>query len=306
MTEIPRTTRTLDRCLVCGAADLARMPFRYEFADTRFPGCRCRRCGMIFLSVQPTGAFLESLYTEQYFEQDYRCGRVAGLGFEASSFVDENRGLLDAFERLRPPGRMLEVGSAAGFLLRDAAARGWTVRGVELSGAAVARSRQLGLDVVQGDLESARFPSDAFDLVYMGDVLEHVPDCRATLAEVVRVLAPGGHAYVRGPITTNSLARRLGLAAYGLLGRDIVLREPPYHLWEFRPDSLRRLAGYVDLDVVEIRESKIPPGRPHGTKTTAQRSVMWVVDVVNVPITQHWNGLGDRAVLVGRKSVRPA
>jgi SAM-dependent methyltransferase len=303
VSDVPRTTRTLDRCLACRSTDIVRIPLRYEFESTSFPAWRCRNCDMRFLRVQPTGEFLASLYSEQYFEADYRCGRAAGHSFDESNFRDEDRGLLDAFERLRPPGRLLEVGSAAGWLLRHATERGWTSRGVELSAAAVAQSRSLGVDVVQGDLESARFPSDAFDLVYMGDVLEHVPDCRAELVEVARVLAPGGFLYLRGPITTNSLARRAGLAAYGLAGRDIVLREPPYHLWEFTPASLRRLVAAVGLEMVSMRESKIPPGRPHGSKSEIQRTAMAALDLINEPITRGLNVWGDRVVLVSRKRI---
>jgi len=85
---------------------------------------------------------------------------------------------------------------------------------VELSPEAVAHARSLELDVHQGTLHDARLASDAYDVVFMGDVLEHVPDCRETLTELARVLAPGGHAVVRGPITTHSLARRAGLTAH--------------------------------------------------------------------------------------------
>src|SRR5439155_10961845 len=159
-------------------------------------------------------------------------------------------------------------------LLKRARERGWRTVGVELSADAVNHARALGLDVRLGTLHEATLPGASFDVVYMGDVLEHVPDCRATLAEVARVLSPGGHAVVRGPITTHSLARRLGLALYALAGRSIVLREPPYHLWEFRPASLARLARAVGLEVVAIEQSKIPPGRPHGRKSAAQALVM--------------------------------
>lgn len=135
----------------------------------------------------------------------------------------------------------------------------------------------------------------------MGDVLEHVPDCRATLAEVARVLAPGGHLYLRGPITTNSIARRAGLALYRLAGRDIVLREPPYHLWEFTPRPLARLLRAVGLSVLQMRQSKIPAGRPHGEKGPAQRLAMFVFDVANLPLTRFFNICGDRVVLIARK-----
>jgi SAM-dependent methyltransferase len=165
----------------------------------------------------------------------------------------------------------------------------------------VAHAHALGLDVRQGTLSDAALPDDSFDVVYMGDVLEHVPDCHATLAEVARVLAPGGRAVVRGPITTHSLARRIGLAAYGAFGGCIVLREPPYHLWEFRPASLARLARGVGLAVESLEQSKIPPGRPHGRKSALEGLAMRALDSVNAPLTRSFNVLGDRAVLVARK-----
>jgi SAM-dependent methyltransferase len=274
---------------------------RYEFRGT-FPAAHCPRCGMRFLSVQPTASSLAELYASTYFESDFRCGRSESHSFSEDAFRAENAGLLDAFAGLTPPGDLLEVGCAGGWLLKHAIERGWRSTGVELSVEAVAHARGLGLTVHHGELADARLPSAAFDLVYMGDVLEHVPDCRAVLVEAARVLRPGGLLYLRGPITTNSLARRLVLAIYGALGRTIVLREPPYHLWEFTPASLRRLATASGFERVTLRESKIPPGHAHGKKSGPQRLVMGVIDAVNLPITRAFNAFGDRVVMVAKKS----
>ena len=294
-------TRTLDVCLACGGTRLIRLPLRYEYRGVSFPMAECASCGMRFLAVQPVGESLASLYAEPYFEADFRCGRSDARSFDETAFVEENRGLLEAFETLRPPGRLLEVGCASGWLLKHAVARGWNSRGVEPSAPAAAFARSLGLEVFQGDLISASLPSESADLVYMGDVLEHVPDCRATLTEVARILAPSGWLYLRGPITTHSLARSLALRLYGLAGRVIVLREPPYHLWEFRPRPLARLMASAGLETVRLRQTKIPPGRAYGRKSALQATVMSMVDVVNLPVTRAFNARGDRLTLVARK-----
>ena len=279
-------TRALDHCLACGSRSLAGVAMGYEWQGTRFPLARCRECGMLFLRLQPTGASLTRMYSAEYFEQDFRCGRSDARSTDEAAFLQENNSLLDRFEPFRGESRLLEVGCATGLLLKRARERGWIPTGVELSPDAAAHARAFGLDVRQGTLHAAALPEATFDIVYMGDVLEHVPDCHATLAEVARLLVPGGHAVVRGPITTHSLARRFGLAMYGALGRAIVLHEPPYHLWEFRPDSLARLARRVGLEVVAIEQSKIPPGRPHGRKTALQSLAMNALDALNAPITR--------------------
>jgi len=295
----PLATRTLDRCLACGGTSLRALPLRYQHRGT-FPLVECRRCGMRFLAVQPVAESLAELYGAEYFERDFRCGRSEATSFDPEAFRDEHRALLEAFEALTRGGRLLEVGCAGGGLLRQAADRGWDVRGVEVSAEAVRRARALGLEVFHGDLADAQFHGNDFDLVYMGDVLEHVPDCRTTLAEVARVLKPAGFLYLRGPITTHSLARRIGLSLYGR-AHPIVLEEPPYHLWEFTPGSLQRLVAAVGLSVVSIRQSKIPPGRPHGRKRPLERLAMNALDAVNLPLTRFFNVLGDRLILVAQK-----
>ena len=297
-------TRTLAHCLACGSHTLARVALRYEWQGGAFPAASCRTCGMLFLRVQPVGASLTRMYSGRYFEQDFRCGRSGACASDEAAFLPENDGLLDRFEAWRGRGRLLEVGCATGLLLKRAGERTWQASGVELSGDAVAHARSLGLEVHEGTLMSAALPAETFDVVYLGDVLEHVPDCRELLAEVARVLAPGGRAVVRGPITTHSLARRLGLALYGAAGRDIVLHEPPYHLWEFRPGSLRRLALAVGLEVDAIEQSKISPGPRYGRKSAAQAWVMNALDALNLPLTRTFNVLGDRALLVASKPAR--
>lgn len=299
--EGPPQVRGLSRCLACGAENPAPRPLAYEWRGTRFPLVECRTCGMRFLAVQPDAAAYASLYDAEYFESEFRCGRCDTTADDEAAFRAENQGLLDEFARLGAKGRLLDVGCASGWLLKHAAERGWEARGVELSPEAVARARSRGLNVTQGDLPSARLPAAHFDLVYMGDVLEHVPDCRAVLEEVARVLKPGGVLYLRGPITTNSLARGLALSAYGAIGRTIVLREPPYHLWEFTPGSLRRLARRAGFEVERVRQSKIPPGRARGSKSALQRAAMATIDALNLALTTWFNARGDRVVLVARR-----
>jgi SAM-dependent methyltransferase len=100
--------------------------------------------------------------------------------------------------------RLLDVGCAFGFgterlrrvLERRAAGGGPAplVVGVEYTAeyARQAGRRYPGLAIVRGSAEALPFPDDSFDALTMLDVLEHLPDPRRALAEVARVLRPGG------------------------------------------------------------------------------------------------------------------
>lgn len=50
------------------------------------------------------------------------------------------------------------------------------------------------------DITRMRFPDGSFDLVYCSNVLEHIEDDRQAMAELFRVLAPGGTAILQVPI----------------------------------------------------------------------------------------------------------
>lgn len=53
---------------------------------------------------------------------------------------------------------------------------------------------------VQADLTALPFEDERFDIVICSHVLEHVPDDRAAMREMHRVLAPGGIALVQTPV----------------------------------------------------------------------------------------------------------
>lgn len=103
----------------------------------------------------------------------------------------ERRHLLAAAVRGTPPGTALDVGAAGGGNTRVLKELGWRACALEYGteGAAVAAER--GLDVVRGDATALPVRSNSLDLVVAFDVLEHIVDDDAAVAEILRVLHPG-------------------------------------------------------------------------------------------------------------------
>ena len=99
-------------------------------------------------------------------------------------------------------GRLLMVGLGPGTDLLFLPAAVTSVAAVEPEAAmrrmasALAHRRDIDVDIVDGIGESIPFPDNSFDSVHIGLVLCSVDDVAATLAEIRRVLAPGGRLVV--------------------------------------------------------------------------------------------------------------
>lgn len=94
--------------------------------------------------------------------------------------------------------QVLDLGCAGGFMSEAIAARGAQVTGIDPASAAVAaaaahaKAGALTITYDVGVGEALPYTDEAFDVVVCVDVLEHVADLSRVLAEVSRVLRPGG------------------------------------------------------------------------------------------------------------------
>jgi SAM-dependent methyltransferase len=233
-------------CPVCGAAAAAWL--HKDGVEIR----RCAECGLGFW--RPDAAFRSaSIYDGAYFE-----GGTLGPGYDDYGALEGalRRNFARRVAALGPPSpgaRLLDLGAAYGFAVDEARRAGWRASGLEVSAAAARRAVALvGGVVVRADAARAPFSSARFDAITLWDVLEHLPDPHAVVAEVARLLAPGG----RVVLTTGdvgSLAARVSGVRWHLLTL-------PEHLFFYSRESLRRLLAAHGLDVVSIRaESSLYP-----------------------------------------------
>lgn len=117
----------------------------------------------------------------------------------------------------RPGESILDLGCGDGQLTARIAAIGVDVRGLDASAAMVAAARQRGISAVNANAERLPFPDAAFDAVFSNAALHWVRDHDSMMAEVHRVLKPGGRFVAEMGGHGNIAAIRVGLMA--VLGR---------------------------------------------------------------------------------------
>lgn len=89
--------------------------------------------------------------------------------------------------------RVLEVGCGTGLILERVQQFASQAQGVDLSPGMLDKARARGLDVQEADATKLPFEDATFDVAYSFKVLAHVPAFDDAVAEMARVVKPGGH-----------------------------------------------------------------------------------------------------------------
>lgn len=87
---------------------------------------------------------------------------------------------------------VLEVGCGTGLILSRVADLAKSAHGVDISAGMLEKARTKGLSVTQASATSLPFDDASFDVAYSVKVLAHVPEIETALAEMARVVRPGG------------------------------------------------------------------------------------------------------------------
>jgi 2-polyprenyl-3-methyl-5-hydroxy-6-metoxy-1,4-benzoquinol methylase len=168
--------------------------------------------------------------------------RAVPEGAEPERFTARRSFLLD---RVTPGARVLDLGCGDGAFAAELLAAGCEVTMADVAEQALRRARVRAPEaeaVKLADGEPLPFAEDAFDVVWAGEVLEHVADVVGLLAEVRRVLRWGGRLLVTTPWH----------------GRIVVATDAHFdprsdHLRFFSARTLRAMLGDAGFDQIDVR-----------------------------------------------------
>jgi 2-polyprenyl-6-hydroxyphenyl methylase / 3-demethylubiquinone-9 3-methyltransferase len=154
---------------------------------------------------------------------------------------------------------LLDVGCGGGFLTEEFAKHGYQVTGLDPSPHLVetgrAHAQLAGLDIryLAGYGEKLPFPAASFDLVTCCDVLEHVDELGPVVAEIARVLKPGGR-FLFDTINRTWVSW-LFVIKVAQDWRATAWEAPRTHVWSkfVKPDELGTVMAKHGLQTRELR-----------------------------------------------------
>ena len=153
--------------------------------------------------------------------------------------------------------RVADVGCGGGLLSESLAAAGAQVTGIDLGEKVIEIARlhlyesNLAVDYrVQSSAELAAAEPASFDAVCCMELIEHVPDPAALVADLAALVKPGGYVFMS---TLNRTPAAFGAA---ILGAEYLMRMLPrgtHHYAQFlKPSELGRLLRHAGLELEDV------------------------------------------------------
>lgn len=252
MTGSFKTSCTLcgsGQCDVLGAPEI---PDRIKsVVKEGYQAVRCRDCNFYFVSpiIRLNDNEWSELYSDGYFSEMTR--------WWANKRARERQYVLSLLEKYSDNKikNFLEVGCGEGYVLAEAAKRGWKVHGIDVYDNRIDAARREDISFSIGDIFTVRYPDNHFDCIYMDSVLEHVPDPAAYLKELNRIIKKGGILYFAVP-NEDGLVYDLKNLLSGQPGKKTATFTPflhPYHINGFTKKSLVTAVSRMGFKVLKLR-----------------------------------------------------
>jgi SAM-dependent methyltransferase len=246
-TQIAKGWQHFNDCPLCGSSNHGIL---YEKAKDRhyqiqgeFTIEKCNECSLVFLNPMPDDSILTTFYPEDFYAYQEFTEQPNQIKQFLKKFLVPGVGTNDP--KFDKPGKMLDIGCGSGQFLSKMREQGWDTYGVEVStDAATLGKNSAGLNIFAGSLLEANFPSNHFDYIRSNHSFEHVYNPNETMAEIKRILKPGGKLMIGVP-NINSLNANSYKQYWWYLGA-------PVHTYNYSVKSLTRMMEKYDLTVENV------------------------------------------------------
>ena len=228
------------KCTLCENSNTVE---KYEINSYKILDCQA--CGHRFTGLKLSKEKISEIYSDNYFFEGK--DGYPDYTLEKDMLIARGEKYADIASRFMKPGTLLDVGAAAGFLMKGFENKGWKVFGVEPNSSMARYGKDyLGLDIRVGTIEESGLNMMA-DLVLLIQVIAHLYDLNRSMDSINSVIKNKGYLLVETWDKDSYMARLFGSRWHEY--------SPPSTLNYFSRET-------IDLLMKRYGFSKIAGGRP--------------------------------------------
>jgi 2-polyprenyl-3-methyl-5-hydroxy-6-metoxy-1,4-benzoquinol methylase len=244
----------------------------YTVSGEQFEILECRNCTQRFTQNIPGPQEIGKYYqSENYISHsDTSKGLINNLYHKVRKRTLVQKRKLIENTTGKKAGSILDVGCGTGAFLHTMKNEKWNITGLEPDETARAKALQLyGLHLKKTE-EFYLLPAQTFDAITMWHVLEHVHELHNYIAQLKKLLKPGGKLFIAVPNYTSYDA--------GVYKEFWAAYDVPRHLYHFSPKSMQALLNshgmavekmkpmWYDSVYVSMLSEQYRSGKPHPVK----------------------------------------
>lgn len=257
-------------CPICGGSPGSLcFPYRTRYDDVDFDYLGCRECATVFVDPVPAPSTFAKMYAKAAYH-DVHYGNPDSSRYRKSA---------ELLAKHVPKGSLvLDYGCGAGGFLAACSEQAFRPIGVDFDESA-ARS---AAEVVgcawasMADFEAGQ-PESLFDVIHLGDVLEHLPDPHQTISMLLKRLRPGGCLFIEGPLEVNPSPVYWSARLFGSLKRifkpGFVASHPPTHLFRTHAAAQKLFFERLGPDYELVAWSMQETGWPYSSGGLVKRCI---------------------------------
>ena len=211
----------------------------------------CSSDGFIFVYPLPSDQEIKDFYNSvEYFNSNSKNRKFGYKDYLKDRKIAErnDKNILSKIKKWFPAPnslsglskqKLLDIGASHGFFMENIRKYGFDVFGNDLSEQAVNYAKKQNLNVRLGNTKEQNYPSNYFDAITILGVIEHFRNINDEMAEIKRILNPGGLLVIQTLSTSN------------FVGRGAI--KPPEHLIYFNEKNMTDFLSSMGFSVLETK-----------------------------------------------------
>jgi SAM-dependent methyltransferase len=220
-------------CNLCGNTDGEIMYNEQEFHIKK-----CRDCGLVYVTPQPTRNSLEKYYRNFY---GGGAAETSASWIRKQSF-DQIKKIIESYGY--NSGNLLDVGCGFGHFLQTMNSPGWVLTGIDQDADATKFVNESNISIINGDFLDYNFDT-SYDVIICLGSLEHMSDPMAVLRKAHTLLNNNGIMVIKVPYVEIffKLKKIIDLGVH---------MSAPRHLFDFSPRTLSLYldkTGFYDIQI---------------------------------------------------------
>jgi len=286
-----------NKCLFCKNENFSKtlMPPTY-FNNKIISYVKCDNCNLIQISPLLTDADYSKLYAVEYHEEFY------------SKEKDYSK-KINVIKEFAKSNKFLDYGCGNGYLAKNMSKNGFEACGVDYDSNLV---EQLNNNVTEAHFfiaeEFWKNNNQKFDVIHLGDVLEHITNPIEITLKLKSLLSKNGVMVVEGPLEYNSniafYSRQFLNWIKSKVNPTLIADHKPYHV--VFSNNKNQLAFFNSLDFEKIHYKIYEKAWPYIGEINKVKSVnnviQYLIAKISIMISTIISKWGNRFIYIGKNN----